>query len=102
MKKEIGCNALKKLADGLLKGRSNYDKLKEIGNRKNYPAKVKKLKQRLTDELRLWLPKGPSARLSDIEKDIQYISQLLNKTTFTIKEMTRIDELVKKHPIDML
>ena len=93
---------LQKLATKLLCAKTNFEKLREIGNRNNYPIKVQKLKQRLTEEYRLWSTRGPSARLSDIERDIKYVAGLLNKTTFTLKEMNRIDELVKKHPIDQL
>lgn len=94
--------ALSRFADRLLYKKDRFEKLKELGNRGNYPLKVKKLKQRLTEELRFWVAKGPSNMLSDIESDIKYISTLLNKTDYTAKEKQRIDELVQKHPIDML
>ena len=95
-------NALQKLATKLLCAKTNFEKLREIGNRNNYPVKVQKLKQRLTEEYKLWSTRGPSARLSDIERDIKYLTSLLNKTTYNLKEMNGIDELVKKHPIDQL
>lgn len=94
--------ALTRLADRLLYGKDRFEKLKELGNRGDYTHKVKKLKQRLTEELRFWVAKGPSPRLADIENDIKYISSLLTKEDFTTKEKRRIDELVQKHPIDML
>ena len=94
--------AISRLADRLLYKKDRFEKLKEIGNRGNYTYKVQKLKQRLTEELRFWAAKGPSNMLSDIESDIKYISTLLNKTEFTAKEKKRIDELVQKHPIDVL
>ena len=93
--------ALSKLADKLLSGKSGFDRLKEIGNRHNYPHKVQKLKERLTEDLRFWVAKGPSNRLADIEKDIKYISNLLGKQEFTKQEKEKIDELIKKHPIQL-
>lgn len=94
--------ALSRLADRLIYKKDRFEKLKEIGNRGNYSLKVTKLKQRLTEELRFWIAKGPSNRLTDIENDIKFVSTLLEKTEFTAKEKSRIDELVQKHPIDML
>lgn len=95
-------NALQKLATKLLCAKTNFEKLKEIGNRNNYPVKVQKLKQRLTEDYKFWSKRGPSERLSDIERDMNYLTPLLNKTTFNLKEMNRIDQLIKKHPIDQL
>lgn len=92
-------DALSRLADKLLSGKSKYDELKEIANRQNYPHKVQKLKERLTEDLKFWIAKGASNRLADIEKDIRYISGVLNKKEFTKQEKEKIDELIKKHPI---
>ena len=91
--------ALSKLADRLLSGKSEYDKLKEIGNRQNYPYKIQKLKERLTEDLRFWVAKGPSNRLTDIENDIKLISNMVGKQELTKQEKQRVDELVKKYPI---
>lgn len=92
-------DALGRLAGKLLSGKSKYDELKEIANRQNYLHKVQKLKERLTEDLKFWIAKGTSNRLADIEKDIRYISGVLNKKEFTKQEKEKIDELVKKHPI---
>lgn len=87
-------------ANKLINGKSQYDKLRQIGNRHNYKYKVDKLKQRLTEELKFWVVKGPSPRLRDIERDIKYLSTLTDKTTFTDLEKEKLDMLVKKHPIE--
>lgn len=91
--------ALSKLADKLLGGKDKFEKLKEIGNRQNYPHKVQKLKDRLNEEFRFWMAKGPSNRLNDIERDIKQVAGLLTKDQFTQQEKARIDELVQKYPI---
>lgn len=91
--------ALSKLADKLLGGKDKFEKLKEIGNRQNYPHKVQKLKDRLNEEFRFWMAKGPSNRLNDIEKDIKQVVGLLNKNEFSQEEKVRINELVQKYPI---
>ena len=93
--------ALSRLADKLLGSKDKFEKLKEIGNRNNYPLKVQKLKERLTEELKFWMAKGPSNRLADIEKDIKYISSIQNKNNFTQEEKLKINELTKKHPIQL-
>jgi len=91
--------ALGSLADKLLSGKSEFDRLKEIGNKQNYPYKIQKLKERLTENLRFWIVKGPSNRLTDIQNDIKCLSNMLGKQEFTKQEKQKIDELVKKHPI---
>lgn len=91
--------ALSRIADKLLNNRSAFDKLREIGNRVNYPYKVQKLKQRLTEEYKFWLAKGSSNRLSDIERDVKFISNMLSKESYSEQEKDRIDQLVEKYPI---
>ena len=91
--------ALSKLADKLLGSKDKFEKLKEIGNKQNYPHKVQKLKDRLNEEFRFWMAKGPSNRLNDIEKDIKQVAGLLNKNEFSQEEKARINELVQKYPI---
>lgn len=93
-------DALSKLADDLLGRKSSYDKLKEIGNRSNYSHKIQKLKDRLTSEYKFWLPKGPSNRLTDIEKDIAFIKTVQDKKELTGEEKSRINQLSSKYPID--
>jgi hypothetical protein len=95
-------DSLTNFANKLLNSKAQFEKLKQIGNRSNYKLKVQKLKQRLTDELKFWMAKGPSPRLRDIERDIKYVSTLTNKTEFTDQEKEKLDMLVKKHPIDQL
>lgn len=91
--------ALSKLADKLLGSKDKFEKLKEIGNRQNYSHKVQKLKDRLNEEFRFWMAKGPSNRLNDIERDIKQVAGLLNKNEFSQEEKVRINELVQKYPI---
>jgi hypothetical protein len=92
--------ALSRLADKLLNGKGSYDKLKEIGNKRNYPYKVQKLKQRLTEEYKFWVAKGSGNRLQDVEKDVKYISSMLDKDTFSKEDKAKIDQLTQKYPIE--
>lgn len=92
--------ALSKLADDLLGRKSSYDKLKEIGNRSNYSHKLQKLKERLTTEYKFWLPKGPSNRLTDIEKDITFLKVVQDKKELTSEDKHKINQLTSKYPID--
>ena len=93
-------DALSKLADDLLGKKSSYDKLREIGNRSNYTHKIQKLKERLTTEYKFWLPKGPSNRLTDIEKDIAFLKTVQDRKELTGEEKLRINQLTGKYPID--
>jgi hypothetical protein len=91
--------ALSKLADKLLGSKDKFEKLKEIGNRQNYPHKVQKLKERLSEEFRFWMSKGPSNRLNNIEKDIKQLAGFLERNQFNQQEKAKIDQLVQKYPI---
>lgn len=89
-------DSLDKAATRLLKDHNKFDQLKEFGNRKNYPSKLKKLEERLTSELELWQRKGASARLSDLQKDMSFVAKQ-QKELFFDKE--KIDLLAKKYSI---
>ena len=93
-------DALSKLADDLLGKKSSYDKLREIGNRSNYTHKIQKLKERLTTEYKFWLPKGPSNRLTDIEKDIAFLKTVQDRKELTGEEKIKINQLTSKYPTD--
>ena len=90
----------KKTSDKILRDLDRIEELKKIANRDNYPHKLEKLKKRLTEEFKFWMAKGPSNRLTDIEKDIKTVSSLQHKKVLTTADKTAINLLVAKHPID--
>ena len=87
---------LERAATKLLSDLSKFDQLKELGNRKNYPSKLKKLDEKIVSELELWERKGPSARLTDLQKDKAFIDKQ-KEAPFFDKE--RIDLLTNKYSI---
>ena len=87
---------LEKAATKLLNDLSSFEQLRELGNRKNYPNKLKKLEEKLTNELDLWKRKGPSARLSDLQRDMAFIEKQ-KEAPFFDKE--KIDLLTNKYSI---
>lgn len=91
---------LEKSSNKILKDLEKAKELKKLANKTNYEHKVKKLKERLTEEFKFWMSKGPSPRLNDIEKDVKIVASLQGKTTFTTEEKTKINLLTAKYPID--
>jgi hypothetical protein len=87
---------LERKATELLKSLSKFDQLKELGNRNHYPSKLKKLEEKIGSELDFWKRKGPSARLSDLERDMDIV-QKQKKELFIDKE--KIDLLTSKYSI---
>jgi len=88
--KQLG---LSKIANTQVNRLEQFDKLKEIANRNNYPYKVKQLTAKIQEEYNFWNLKNPSRKLEDIKKDLIFIK--------SIKELTlskvRIDELIEKY-----
>ena len=70
MIKHLGLN---RAADGLLNNQDKFQQFKDIANRRNYPYKVKKLQERITEEHDFWSKKNPSQKLLDIKKDLTFI-----------------------------
>ncbi len=89
--KQAGIN---KTANKLVKQLDQFEKLKEIANRKNYPYRIKTLHTKIQEEYDLWSRKGPSAKLLDLKKDLIFIQSQLNESNLN-KE--RIDLLVGKY-----
>ena len=87
---------LERAATKLLNSYKMFDQLREMGNRKNYPSKLKKLEEKLISELELWERKGPSARLADLKKDKAFIDKQKEEPFF---DKERIDLLTNKYSI---
>lgn len=90
---------IERVSNKILKGLEQADKLKKIATKEDYNYKVTKLRIRLTNEYKFWMQKGPSARLDDIEKDINFLNSLRGKTTLLVEEKSRINLLVAKYSI---
>ncbi len=96
MKKYSSHDSLEKAATKLLNSRRMFDQLKELGNRNNYSDKVKRLDEKITSELELWERKGPSARLTDLQKDKMFIEKQKGDPFF---DKEKIDLLTNKYSI---
>ena len=75
----------------------SFDKLKQIANKNNYPQKIKRLFERLTEERSFWLRKGSSPRLLDIEKDLNFILSQVGEERI---DKVKVDLLIQKYPIN--
>lgn len=86
-----------KVTNKLVGRLEQFEKLKEIANRKNYPFKIRLLEDKLKNEYEFWQKKDNNlssvqAKLVDLQKDLNFI--LSQKEIFN-KE--RIDLLINKY-----
>ena len=89
-------SSLERAATKLLNSYNKFEQLKELGNRKNYPNKLIKLEERLSSEIALWKRKGPSAKLTDLQKDLDFVEKQKNELFF---DKEKIDLLANKYSI---
>jgi len=88
--KQLG---LSKIANTQVNRLEQFDKLKEIANRSNYPYKIKQLTAKIQEEYDFWNLKNPSRKLEDIKKDLIFIKSIKDPTLSKV----RIDELIEKY-----
>jgi hypothetical protein len=93
MKKSISQLGFSKIANTQVSRLEQFDKLKEIANRNNYPHKIKQLTAKIQEEYDFWNLKNPSRKLDDITKDLIFIKSIREP----ILGKGRIDELIEKY-----
>ena len=93
MKKSISQLGLFKIANTQVNRLEQFDKLKEIANRNNYPYKIKQLTAKIQEEYDFWNLKNPSQKLEDITKDLIFIKSQRDSDL----NRQRIDELIEKY-----
>ena len=96
MKKSISQLGFLRIANTQVNRLEQFDKLKEIANRKNYPHKVKKLSAKIQEEYNFWNTKNPTQKLEDITKDVIFIKSQVESNL----NKERIDELMKKYGLE--
>jgi hypothetical protein len=93
MKKSISQSGFSKIANTQVNRLEQFDKLKEIANRNNYPYKVKLLTEKIQNEFNFWVKKNHSNRLADLEKDLIFIKSIIEPTL----SKDRINVLMEKY-----
>jgi hypothetical protein len=93
MKKSISQLGFSKIANTQVNRLEQFDKLKEIANRNNYPYKVTELKKKIQEQYDFWNLKSPSQRLDDLNRDLIFIKSQTDSNL----DKERIDELMKKY-----
>jgi len=88
---------LGKAANKVVERLDSFEKLKVVANKKNYPHKLKKLFDRLTEEQSFWSRKGESPKLADIQRDLNFITSQIGEERV---DAVKIDLLVQKYPIN--
>ena len=76
-----------------------FDKLKEIANRKNYPFKIRQLRNKIEEEYKFWERKdnalnSTKAKLTDLQRDLNFI---LSQEQECSIDKQRIDLLSEKY-----
>jgi hypothetical protein len=93
MKKSISQLGFSKIANTQINRLEQFDKLKEIANRNNYPHKLKQLTARIIEEFNFWSKKNNSNKLEDLKKDLNFIQSIREP----ILGKERISELIDKY-----
>ena len=93
MKKSISQLGFSKIANTQVSRLEQFDKLKEIANRNNYPHKVKQLTVKIQQEYDFWNLKESSRKLEDLTKDLIFIKSIKEPTS----NKERIDILIEKY-----
>ena len=93
MKKSISQSGFSKIANTQVNRLEQFDKLKEIANRNNYPHKITELKKKVQEQYDFWNLKNHSQRLDDLTRDLIFIK---SQTDSNLNK-ERIDELMKKY-----
>ena len=93
MKKSIKNLGFFKIANTQVNRLEQFDKLKEIANRNNYPHKIKQLSAKIQEEYNFWNLKNPSQKLEDITKDLIFIKSQIHDNF----NKERIDVLIEKY-----
>jgi hypothetical protein len=93
MKSSISKLGISKIANAQVSRLEQFDKLKEIANRNNYPHKVKLLTEKIQNEFHFWVKKNHLNKLEDLERDLSFIQTQANETT----DKSRIDLLMEKY-----
>ena len=88
---------LGKSANKMVEKLDSFEKLKQVANKNNYPFKIKRLFERLTEEFDFWSRKGESPKLQDIEKDLNFIISQIGEERI---DRVKVDSLVQKYPIN--
>ena len=88
---------LGKVTDKLTNRLDSFEKLKQVANKNNYPFKLKKLFERLSEEFDFWSRKGESPKLDDITKDLNFV---LDQVAQEVVDRVRVDQLSQKYPIN--
>jgi hypothetical protein len=93
VKKSIKNLGFFKIANTQVNRLEQFDKLKEIANRNNYPHKIKQLTAKVQEEYNFWNVKNPSRKLEDITRDLIFIKSIREP----ILDKERINELIEKY-----
>lgn len=92
--------SLDQATNKLLSRLDQFNKLREIANKKNYPYKVNQIHAKVLEEYKFWTRKESintsTVKLADLRKDLIFIESQLNTPDVDKK---RVDILAEKYNI---
>lgn len=89
-------SSLESFANDVLNRNESFDKLVNIAGKKDYPGKLKRIKNKVEEEMELWVRKGSTSKLDDLKKDLDFIESVVDYSEI---EKERIDLLASKYSI---
>ena len=93
-------SSLDRATGKLLSRLEQFDKLREIANKKNYPYKVGQIHAKVLEEYEFWTRKESmitsTTKLTDLRKDLLFIESQLNTSNL---DKERVDILAEKYNI---
>lgn len=94
---------LNKLTNRMLSKQDQSQALKKLAQRRDWKTMVKKCHDKITEEYKFWVSKvdSPSrtARLTSMNRDINFIKAMEHKEAITAEELIRLKEVVTKYNI---
>lgn len=89
-------NPIEKAADKFIKQMELMKKLSDIAGRKDYPGKIRRIREKLVEEINLFERKDSPQRLQDLKKDLTFVDAQRDAEEF---DKEKIDLLIKKYSI---
>ncbi len=89
-------NHLDKTTNKLLRDLELMQKLSSMAGRKDYLGKIRRIREKIVEEINLFEKKNHPQRLQDLKKDLTFIDSQRDADEYDKK---RIDELITKYNI---
>ena len=92
---------VKKMTERMMFKYEKASEKAEVFNRSNYPRKTELLKNKLTEEYKLWSLKRAKYphRFNEVEKDIKTLKEIMSKREMSSTDRATVDRLCYKYSV---